>query len=184
MRRWIGALFATLLVLAAKAEADSPGPACNSGVPDQIFAAYVRTAQTELNLHGYDAGPPNGEPSPKTQAAVRDYQKDAKLLVDGCVSKALLDHLQFVLPRVEKARGTRSKPLVLEAQTLLTRRGYYIGAVDGVEGLRTREAVRRFQEDAKMTATGTVDQTVVDAIKSAAPTVRGDIVPGSEPPPP
>ena len=184
MRKPIGVLFAALLVLAAKAQADPPAPACGSGVPDQIYAAYVRTAQTELNLHGYDAGPPNGDATLKTQAAVRDYQKDAKLPIDGCVSKGLVDHLQFVLPRIEKARGARAKPVVVEAQTLLTRRGYYIGAVDGVAGSRTREAVRRFQEDAKLTATGAIDQALVDAIKSAAPTIRGDIVPGTEPPTP
>ena len=184
MRKLIGVLLTALLVFATKAQAEMPTSTCSSGVPDQIYAAYVRTAQTELNLHGYDAGPPNGDATLKTQAAVRDYQKDAKLPVDGCVSKGLVDHLQLVLPKVEKARGTRSKPLVVEAQTLLTRRGYYIGAVDGVAGLRTREAVRRFQEDAKMTATGAIDQPLVDAIKAADPAIRGDVVPGTEPPTP
>jgi len=184
MKKSIGLLLTALLVLAARAQAETPPSACGAGVPDQIYTAYVRTAQTELNLHGYDAGPPNGDATPKTQAAVRSYQKDAKLPADGCVSKGLVDHLQFVLPKVEKARGSRAKPLVVEAQTLLTRRGYYIGAVDGVAGLRTREAVRRFQEDAKITATGAIDPALVDVIKSAAPTIRGDIVPGTETPAP
>lgn len=170
---WL-AFVAMLVLVPLAARGETQPAACGAGVPEQIYAAYVRTAQTELNLHGYDAGRPDGQASLKTEAAVRDYQRDARLPVDGCVSKGLVDHLQFVLPRVEKARGARATPLVIEAQTLLTRRGYYIGAVDGIEGTRTREAVRRFHEGAKLKTTGTIDQSLVDAIKSADPAIRGD----------
>jgi peptidoglycan hydrolase-like protein with peptidoglycan-binding domain len=147
---------------------------CPGGMSDAMASAFVRTTQAELNLHGYDAGPPDGALSPKTQNAIREYEQDAKLPVDGCVSQGLVDHLQFVLPRVEKARGPRSKPDVLEVQTELTRRGFYVGAVDGVEGMRTRDAVRRFQEAAKLPVTGNIDETVAASIKSADPKIRGD----------
>lgn len=181
MRKTIRLGLAAILASIATAAYAQPQNPCAAGVPDQIYVAYVRTAQLELNLHGYDAGRPDGEASLKTQAAVRAYQKDAHLPADGCVSKGLVDHLQFVLPRVEKARGTRAKPLVAEAQTLLTRRGYYIGAVDGIDGARTREALRHFQEDAKLTPTGSIDRSAVDAIKSADPAIRGDAPPAGEP---
>jgi len=165
---------AAALLLAGAARAETAPAPCGAGVPDQIFSAYVRTAQRELNLHGYDAGVPDGRLTPKTEAAVRAYQRDARLTADGCVTKNLLDHLQFVLPRVEKARSGRAQPEVIEAQTLLTRRGYYLGAVDGIEGARTRAAVRRFQADANLPVTGRLDPALIDAIKSADPRIRGD----------
>lgn len=153
----------------AAAHADS----CPGGVPDEIYTAYVRTAQLELDMHGYDAGTPDGHMTPKTEAAVRDYQTDAKLPIGGCVTKTLLDHLQFVLPRVEKAPGT-GNPQVLEVQKLLTRRGYYMGAVDGKGGSRTRAAMRQFQQDAKLPFTNVIDQSLIDSIKAADPGIRGD----------
>jgi len=182
MKNGIFLSFAALLLAAAPAEAGTAPASCGSGVPEQIQAAYVRTVQMELNIHGYDAGRPDGQASLKTQAALRDYQRDAHLPVDGCVTQALLDHLQFVLPKVEKSRTSRAKPAVVEAQTLLTRRGYYAGPVDGVAGSRTREAARRFQEAAKLPVTGTADQALVDALKSAAPLIRGDTEPAAAKP--
>jgi peptidoglycan hydrolase-like protein with peptidoglycan-binding domain len=178
MRKSTAVLLAGLFFGAAAQAQTQPAP-CGFGMPDNIYKAYVRTAQLELNLHGYDAGMPDGNATAKTEQAVRDYQRDAKLAEDGCVTKGLVDHLQFVLPKVEKPLGPRSKPLVVEAQTLLSRRGYYIGAVDGVDGGRTRAAARRFLADAKASGSGAVDQALVDSLKSADPAIRGD---GAAPP--
>jgi peptidoglycan hydrolase-like protein with peptidoglycan-binding domain len=164
-------LAVSLLIGAA---ANTAGAACPSGMPDAVSAAYTRTIQLELNIHGYDAGQPDGQPSLKTETAIGSYQQDAKLPVDGCISKGLVDHLQFVLPKVERARGSRAKPEVIEVQTLLSRRGYYVGAVDGVAGGQTRAALRRFELGAKIEVSNLIDRTLIDKIKSADPAVRGD----------
>ena len=147
---------------------------CAAGMSDQVYAAYVRTAQMELNLHGYDAGAANGTPSPKLESAVREYQRDAKLPEDGCVSKGLVDHLQFVLPRVEKARKPGAESTVGEVQKLLMQRGYYTGTVDGMNGSRTRDAIRRFEKDANLPVTGAVDDSLIAKIQAADPSIRGD----------
>ena len=147
---------------------------CAAGMTDQVYAAYVRTAQLELNLHGYDAGTPGGIPNPKLESAVRDYQRDAKLPEDGCVSKGLVDHLQFVLPRVEKARNSHAESTVGEVQKLLMQRGYYMGTVDGMNGSRTRDAIRRFEKDANLPVTGKVDESLIAKIQAADPSIRGD----------
>ena len=147
---------------------------CAAGMSDQVYAAYVRTAQLELNLHGYDAGTPNGTPSPKLESAVRDYQKDAKLPEDGCVSKGLVDHLEFVLPRVVKARSPRAESTVGEVQKLLMQRGYYMGMVDGMNGSQTRDAIRRFEKDANLPLTGKADDSLIAKIQAADPSIRGD----------
>jgi len=172
MQKWnaITLWLATILAMPSAAVAAD----CAAGMSDQVYAAYVRTAQLELNLHGYDAGAANETPSPKLESAVREYQKDAKLPGDGCVSKGLVDHLQFVLPRVEKARNPRAESTVGEVQKLLMQRGYYSGTVDGMNGSRTSDAIRRFEKDANLPVTGRVDESLIARIQAADPSIRGD----------
>jgi peptidoglycan hydrolase-like protein with peptidoglycan-binding domain len=168
-----------LAALAAAAILSSPGTtlaaaSCPTDLSEQTYKAYVAGTQEELNVHGYDAGAPDGVLAAKTEAAIRQYQRDAGLPVDGCVTKALLDHMKFVLPKVERPRRANAKPIVVEIQTLLTRRGYYLGPVDGVAGLRTQAAIARFAEDASITTSGAIDQALAEQIRSADPGIRGD----------
>jgi peptidoglycan hydrolase-like protein with peptidoglycan-binding domain len=139
-----------------------------------MYAAYVAGTQEELNVHGYDAGIPDGVLTAKTEAAIRQYQRDAGLPVDGCATKALLDHMKFVLPKVERPRREDAEPIVVEIQTLLTRRGYYLGPVDGIPGRRTQAAAARFAEHAGIATSGAIDRELAEQIKSADPGVRGD----------
>ncbi len=39
-------------------------------------SAVVRDAQRELNDRGYDAGPPDGVPGPRTRRALARFQRD------------------------------------------------------------------------------------------------------------
>ena len=151
-----------------------PAASCPVNMGVKAYKAYVAGVQEELNIHGYDAGRPDGDASLRTESAIRQYQRDAGLAVDGCVTKRLLDHLHFVLPKVERPRSKAASPTVIEVQTLLTRRGYYLGSVDGVAGAQTRDAIARFAQDANIAATGNIDQALVDQIQSADPAVRGD----------
>lgn len=57
-------------------------------------AAPVRDIQTALNARGYDAGPADGIIGPRTRAAIRAYQQDNGLLVDGQPTAALWQHMQ------------------------------------------------------------------------------------------
>ena len=147
---------------------------CPSDVGPHMYAAYVAGTQEELNVHGYDAGMPDGVVTAKTEAAIRQYQRDAGLPADGCVTKALLDHMKFVLPKVERPRREDAEPIIVEVQTLLTRRGYYLGPVDGIAGRRTEAAAARFAQDAGLATSGAIDRELVEQIKSADPGVRGD----------
>lgn len=157
------------LHLVAECQGEAVAPA--------TLAAYIKGIQQELAVHGYDAGPQDGVPGPKTRRAIREYQRDAGLGVDGCASRELLDHLNFILPKVNRPRSLNADPLVIEAQTLLTRRSYHLGPVDGIAGYRTRAAVRRFQEDAGLAVDGGIDRALVDQITVANPALRGDAGP-------
>ena len=57
-------------------------------------AAPVRDIQTALNTRGYDAGPADGVAGPRTRAAIRAYQRDNGLTVDGQPTASLWQHMQ------------------------------------------------------------------------------------------
>lgn len=57
-------------------------------------AAPVRDIQTALNTRGYDAGPADGVAGPRTRAAIRAYQRDNGLAVDGQPTASLWQHMQ------------------------------------------------------------------------------------------
>lgn len=60
--------------------------------------------QWQLAVHGYDPGASDGRLGPRTVAAIRDYQADAGLPVDGRPSAQLLEHLQYAQPPVRNTR--------------------------------------------------------------------------------
>ncbi|MGD9536081.1 MAG: peptidoglycan-binding protein [Alphaproteobacteria bacterium] len=145
-------------------------------MPPQMARAYIIDLQEELAAHGYTPGQVDGVLGSRTRQAIRQYQKDAGLLVNGVASKELLDHMKFALPKVYAKKATPSsgpsRELVREVQTGLATRGYYASEIDGLIGPATREAVRRFQADAGLPVTGTVDRRLAGELKSIDPGIR------------
>lgn len=144
--------------------------------------AYIVGIQEELVAHGYRAGPPDGVIGGRTEGAIRHYQRDAGLPVDGRATKELLDHLKFALPKVYAGKsdhGATSQrapaagsELVLDIQTELQRRGYYQGRLDGRTGPGTRGAIQQFQRDAGLVVTGNVGSGVLNELRAADPSIR------------
>jgi hypothetical protein len=54
--------------------------------------------------------------------------------------------------------------VVSEVQYELTRRGYYPGAVDGILGGQTRDAIAQFQADRGLPVTGRINQLLLDEL--------------------
>lgn len=143
-------------------------------MPEQMERAYVIGLQEELAAHGYKPGKVDGVLGSRTKQAIRQYQKDAGLQVNGVASKELLDHMKFTLPKVNARPGAEgpSRALVSEVQQLLWDRGYYRDQIDGLMGPATRDGVRRFQADAKLPVTGVVDQRLKGELTSASAEIR------------
>lgn len=57
-------------------------------------ASTVAAIQQQLNRLGYDAGSADGLAGPRTSAAIRQYQRDHKLLIDGRATPELFNHMQ------------------------------------------------------------------------------------------
>ena len=144
----------------------------------EMARAFIVGTQEELAKLGYAPGPADGIMGGRTRAAIRAYQRDAGLPVTGRASSELLDHMKFVTPTVErKAPPPLPIALVIDVQEELARRAYLADErIDGLDGPRTRAAVRRFQNDAGLAITGAIDERLLQELRAAPPEVMANPV--------
>jgi len=142
--------------LAKQAGTQQPAPS-DSGGANAILIAEV---QGELRLRGYDIPSINGTLDAATVAAIKRYQSDASLSVDGKVSDGLLAQLRS--GRTDPGVDYRAQ--VTSVQQALNSRGYDAGPADGALGPRTRGAIRSYQLANGLTASGTIDQALVTSL--------------------
>ncbi|WP_193368382.1 peptidoglycan-binding domain-containing protein [Pelagibius marinus] len=167
-------LIALHAVDAAAAGPRPPAATQLAQAPTQMQTAYVRGVQKELLAHGYRPGPVDGVAGRQTRAAVRAYQRDAGLPVDGVADKRLLDHLKFAQPKVY-AFGQPVTGHVLDLQRELAKRNYYLGPHDGLAGPQTYDALNRFQEDAGLPYDEQIDGILVQKVRDAPAEVEADL---------
>jgi len=74
-------------------------------MPPDMRAAYLQSIRTELRAHGYTPTRSGNTSRKDLTAAIRHYQRDAGLTIDGMATKELLDHLMFALPKIYAVRG-------------------------------------------------------------------------------
>lgn len=174
--------------------------------------------QRSLESMGFDIGVVDGVLGPRTREAIRQYQADNGLTVDGAATEALQQHMEQAVRPETAAEPTEDAPeaavpkalaepdtetaapaaggaetaaapdasddrageddaaegapeeelytwadpsLLLPVQRYLTTLGFGIGRPDGILGPRTREAIRRYQEDNDLP----VDGTATEALK-------------------
>ncbi len=81
---------------ASESAESAASPVADATRGDESLIFLVQARLRQLGLH---PGPMtlNTEPGPQTRAAIREYQREHSLPVDGQVSVALLDHLEWVL---------------------------------------------------------------------------------------
>ncbi len=159
----IGPLLVLLLLAACAAD--------GAGGTGTERAALVSESQSLLADLGYAPGPVDGVPGSRTAAAVRAYQKDHGLVVDGAVGQDLLAHLQ----------ATRQARLVMQAQNKLAALGYDPGPIDGKEGPGTRAAVEAFQASAGLERDGRVTQELLGVLAATSVKAPAKAVQGEQP---
>ncbi len=116
----------------------------------------VRQLQQALKDLGSDPGSVDGQFGNRTESAVKAFQQDKGLTVDGIVGEITwlnIDEADTSNQTIR--RGSTGNP-VRRAQKRLTLGGYDTGGVDGIFGTRTESAVRRFQRDYGLTEDGIV----------------------------
>lgn len=85
---------------------------------------------------------------------------------------AIVMALSLCLPALTWARGESAQPQMSQAevrqvQERLQELGYYEGAIDGIHGPKTAEAMREYQRAQGLPVTGTFDQETTQALQIA-----------------
>ncbi len=102
----------------------------------------TRHVQYNLNFLGFNVGKVDSIAGDSTVSAIKAYQRSRGLSADGIAGK----DTQAAL-----------KAEVKEAQQLLTDKGYFSATIDGVAGNKTISALKSFQSDNGLSATGVYD---------------------------
>jgi hypothetical protein len=98
----------------ARAEpAESAAPAARPEPPEppafEPTRSQVRDAQARLNILGHDAGPADGLPGRRTEAAVARFQRARGEQADGRLSEGVLAALAAAVPAAELAAWRRAE---------------------------------------------------------------------------
>lgn len=121
----------------------------------------VTYLQYLLRINGYDPAP-DGVFGALTEAAVRRFQQDNGLTVDGIVGKNTWNALLGETPPTLR-RGSRGR-WVRYLQAKLTSRFYPVGEIDGVFGAVTEREVRNFQQNNGLAVDGIVGKNTWAAL--------------------
>lgn len=135
----------------------------------------VSNLQTDLKQLGYYYASITGNFGEKTEAAVKSFQEDHGLSVDGVAGRKTL---AAIADEIEDAGGSTSSSSgglkvgstgekVTALQQDLTALGYYYGDITGHYGNLTKIAVKKFQKAKGITADGIAGTTTLNAIASA-----------------
>jgi len=125
----------------------------------------VRQLQEALKEAGHDPGPIDGEFGPATEAAVRAFQQEKGIAVDGVVGAITWLNIDedAVFSRPVVRRGSTGLA-VRRVQKRLTLAGYDTCGVDGIFDARTEAGVKALQRDSGLAQDGVVGPQTWNAI--------------------
>ncbi len=146
--------------------------------------ANVREVQQLLVAQGYLKDQADGVFGQNTLEAVKAFQKDKHLLINGTVNGKTLHALKKNSPKVQKKieeisssqkRVHKEGPTLFEKgargedvralQHKLSINGYSTNGVDGIYGAGTVNAVKSFQKNNQLKVTGVIDKHTKKAIE-------------------
>ena len=118
------------------------------------YGDAVRKLQKRLETLGYRPGYTDGKFGSETEAAVMAFQANNSLTVDGKAGPATQRALYGTSPKSNVTYATLrpgdSGEAVRNLQYTMYELGYYDGAIDGIYGATTSDAVRSFQIENKL----------------------------------
>jgi peptidoglycan hydrolase-like protein with peptidoglycan-binding domain len=151
------------LVAGCSSDSDSDSSDSSSSEEKEQPSDAVKELQKELKELGYYDGEVDGLYGSETEQAVKDFQKDEGLTVDGkygpATHKALLAALD-----TEESEATK------HIQSMLSDLGYYTGDINGKYDTATEDAVKAFQEEQGLDVDGIVGPKTLAALEDAAKT--------------
>lgn len=138
----------------------------------------IRQTQMGLAQLGYNVKTIDGKAGKKTHAAIRQFQKDIGVKVDGkpnADTLALLEgYRELTGPtapgnmRGEEIPSYAETVLIREIQTALFYLGYDPGSVDGQKGTHTIDAIKQFQQANALYVDGKPSEALKKKLEAAA----------------
>ena len=128
---------------------------------------YTKALQQDLLDAGYYTGKVDGVYGPTTVAAVEALQKAHGLPVTGTIDKATESALRSDLAAKGGAATEAKLASTAAVQQTLKLAGYWDGPVDGQWTPALTDALKKFQTELGVPATGTVDAATVAALQKA-----------------
>ncbi len=163
----------TSLASGAMAADSNPGSSSSSTTTVTTSSnSNVRYVQTLLANSGFNPGPIYGVAGKSTKNAILRAQQKFGLTPDGIAGSATIAALeqQSASSQSTIVIAQASRADVVNLQKLLTDRGFYDGAIDGVMGPRTRAAVVAAQKKYGLTADGVAGPRTLAALESGGST--------------
>jgi peptidoglycan hydrolase-like protein with peptidoglycan-binding domain len=169
MTKLLAAALAAGLALALVPPSMAAG---RSSTTSQVVGPQVAGLQVALRAWGLYDGPIDAIPGPGTRAAVRAFQQQAGLPVDGIagrMTRAALGPL---------GRPLRARPVLQRGafgwdvsvlQFTLTKAGVYRWPIDGFFGSETAKALRRYQQARGLVADGVAGPQTLTGLGRRAP---------------
>ena len=140
---------------------------------------YTVALQTDLKKAGYLDGEVDGVYGPETVAAVEELQAEADLPVTGFVDMATRAALDDALARKGEAAATGELVAASSVQTALKLAGYWDGPIDGAWTPELETALKEFQKELGVKATGAVDAATLAALEELLVSVQASPTPSA-----
>src|SRR6195256_5902574 len=129
----------------------------------------VRDLQQALKALGHDPGPIDGVFGDATESAVKSFQQEKEITVDGVVGKVTWINIDEADQSEPVLRvGSTGLP-VRRAQKRMRLVGHDVGGVDGRYGTATEAAVKKLQQQRGLAVDGVVGPqtwSIIDSLEN------------------
>lgn len=128
--------------------------------------------QNQLKKLGFFQGEASGYFGSQTKTAVKRFQVKRGLHADGVVGSGTYKYLfqnasTATKQSIKSSSDTKQAMNTKDIQAALKKLGYYKGAIDGVSGSNTKNAIKKFQKANKLTADGIVGASTRSKLQAA-----------------
>jgi peptidoglycan hydrolase-like protein with peptidoglycan-binding domain len=173
--RTIAALEGEKAVEPTAAKVDSAAPTVAVGETTTHSSSTVMNLQKLLADRGFYNGAVDGIMGSQTRTAIVAAQKAYNLTTDGVAGSQTLAALESDGAKATTTTSSTTSPTTItksaevsNLQELLSKRGFYNGAVDGIMGSQTRTAIIAAQKNYGLATDGVAGSQTLSALESGA----------------
>ena len=147
---------------------------CSEYEKDSLIRSEIML-QVVLKNYGYYTSKIDGDFGPASKKALKEFQSSNNLVSDGILGKntcKTLNNKENVVKKTiktNKSLSTNSQITqsteILNVQNKLSELGLYSGEIDGINGSRTKIAIKNFQTKAGLTPDGIIGPKTLSALE-------------------